>query len=61
MTLKGEITIEYYAETREYLAVWEPVVLGMGPTRQAALEDLTAAANLFMEVCTRNTGEIKED
>lgn len=53
MPLKGEIILQFDEDTREYLAVWEPVIIGMGKTQPGAMEDLMAAANLFMDTCNR--------
>jgi predicted RNase H-like HicB family nuclease len=49
MTLSGDILLEFDEETREYFAVWEPVIFGMGKTEQEAMQDLIAAADLFID------------
>ncbi|MGD9143451.1 MAG: hypothetical protein PVG61_06370 [Dehalococcoidia bacterium] len=49
MPLKGEIIVEFDREKHEYLAMWEPVVFGMGKTEKDAVEDMMAAAELFIE------------
>lgn len=53
MPLKGDILLEFDKETKEYLAVWEPVIIGMGKTQQDAIDDLTAAANLYLDTCNQ--------
>ena len=55
MPLKGEIILEFDKETQEYLAVWEPVIIGMGKTERAAVEDLIAAAELFIDTNNSQT------
>jgi predicted RNase H-like HicB family nuclease len=37
--------LEFDDETRNYYIVWEPIVIGLGKTRQEALEDLRQAAH----------------
>lgn len=49
MPTVADIILEFDEETREYFAVWEPVIFGMGKTEQAAVEDLTAAAELLID------------
>ena len=49
MPLKGDILLEFDRKMQEYLAVWEPVVLGMGKTEQAAVQDLMSAAELLID------------
>jgi predicted RNase H-like HicB family nuclease len=55
MPLKGEIIVEFDREKHEYLAMWEPVVFGMGKTEKDAVEDMMAAAELFIESTHRET------
>ena len=61
MPLAGDILLEFDRETQEYLAVWEPVVFGMGKTEPAAMQDLIAAAGLFIEIYNQKDTVIKED
>ncbi len=61
MPLKGEIILEFDDETQEYLAVWEPVIIGMGKTEQEVLRDLTAALNLSIDVHNQQFRIKKED
>jgi hypothetical protein len=61
MVLKGEITLEYDQETREYVAFWEPVIIGMGKTERDAVDDLTAAANLFLDTFQEKFNAPKEE
>ena len=49
MPMTGEILLEFDEETREYFAVWEPVIFGMGKTEQEAVQDLVGAAELLMD------------
>ena len=58
MPLKGDILLEFDNETQEYLAVWEPVVFGMGKTEQEAVRDLIAAAELFMDGTCKKINDI---
>jgi hypothetical protein len=37
---RNDINLEYDSQTQEYGIIWEPVVIGMGKTKVAALEDL---------------------
>jgi hypothetical protein len=46
MSKKNNIDIEFDEETRGYYIIWEPVIIGMGKTSRAALEDLREAAHL---------------
>jgi len=46
--MTGDILLEFDEETREYFAVWEPVIFGMGKTEQEAIQDLVAAAELLV-------------
>ncbi|HEY98382.1 MAG TPA: hypothetical protein G4O16_09420 [Dehalococcoidia bacterium] len=48
MPMTGDILLEFDEETREYFAVWEPVIFGMGKTEQEAIQDLVAAAELLV-------------
>jgi predicted RNase H-like HicB family nuclease len=61
MALKGEIILEYDQESREYVAFWEPVIIGMGETERDAIDDLTAAANLFLDTCQEKLKTPKEE
>ncbi len=53
MTPPGdEIIIEYDEADQSYYAVWEPPrAIGLGRTRQEALEDLRAAVNFGVAAC----------
>ena len=53
MPLKGDIILEFDEEIQEYLAVWEPVILGMGTTEEEAIHDLIAAAELLVDSSCR--------
>ena len=61
MALKGNIILEYDQESREYLAFWEPVIIGMGKTERDAVDDLTAAANLYLDTCNQILEVQKEE
>ena len=61
MALKGDIILEYDQESREYLAFWEPVIIGMGKTERDAVDDLTAAANLYLDTCNQILEVQKEE
>jgi len=45
MSRNNAIELEFDEETRNYYIVWEPIVIGLGKTRQEALEDLRQAAH----------------
>lgn len=49
MPAATDIILEFDEETREYFAIWEPVIIGMGKTEQAAVQDLMAAAELLID------------
>lgn len=49
MPLTTDILLEFDEETREYFAVWEPVIIGMGKTEQEAIQDVMAAADLLLD------------
>lgn len=49
MPLTTDILLEFDEETREYFAVWEPVIIGMGKTEQEAIQDMMAAADLLLD------------
>jgi hypothetical protein len=49
MPVKGEINFEFDEEAQEYYIVWEPVIIGMGPTKQAAGEDLRTVAHFYID------------
>ena len=49
MPMTGEILLEFDEETREYFAVWEPVIFGMGKTEQEAVQDLVGTAELLID------------
>ena len=58
MPMTGEILLEFDEETREYFAVWEPVIFGMGKTEQEAMQDLVGAAELLMDSNNIKIGDI---
>jgi hypothetical protein len=60
MAFRGEITLEYDQESREYVAFWEPVIIGMGKTERGAIDDLITAANLFLDTCSQKSKAQKE-
>jgi predicted RNase H-like HicB family nuclease len=48
--LPNEIRIEYDDDSQGYYIIWQPLtVVGMGGTKQEALEDLKAAAHFGIE------------
>ena len=49
MPTAPDITLEFDEETREYFAIWEPVIIGMGKTERAAVQDLMFAAELLID------------
>ena len=61
MPMTGDILLEFDEETREYFAVWEPVIFGMGKTEKAAVQDLIAAAELFVDSNYQKINDIQED
>ena len=58
MPMTGDILLEFDEETREYFAVWEPVIFGMGKTEQEAIQDLVGAAELLMDSNNLIIGDI---
>jgi predicted RNase H-like HicB family nuclease len=60
MPTAADIILEFDEETREYFAVWEPVIFGMGKTEQEAMQDMVAAAELLIDT-NKKIDEIKED
>ena len=61
MPMTGDILLEFDEETREYFAVWEPVIFGMGKTEQEAIQDLVGAAELLMDSNNKKISDIQED
>ena len=49
MSARGNITLKYDKETRDYYIIWEPVVIGTGKTGREALEDLRTAAHFGVD------------
>ena len=49
MLAKSDINIEFDSETRDYYVIWEPVILGMGKTKDEALDDLRAAVHFYAD------------
>lgn len=57
MPLTTDILLEFDEETREYFAVWEPVIIGMGKTEHEAIQDMMAAADMLLD-SNKNTNNI---
>jgi len=49
MPVRNDVTIEFDEATRDYYAVWRPIVIGSGSSRHSALEDLRKAAHLGID------------
>lgn len=45
MSKSNEIEVSFDDVTRDYYAVWEPIVIGAGKTKNEALHDLRQAAH----------------
>ncbi len=45
MSRRPDIKIEFDQETSSYFIIWEPLVIGLGRTKEEALEDLREAAH----------------
>ena len=64
MPVKGEIALQFDREAQEYYIVWEPVIIGMGRTKEEALEDLRIAAHFgvdtFIDLKLKDIGKGKE-
>jgi predicted RNase H-like HicB family nuclease len=62
---EGNINFEFDSETQEYYITWEPVVIGLGKTRQEAMEDLRTAAQFYIDtiidIKLEDTGIRKEN
>jgi predicted RNase H-like HicB family nuclease len=65
MSKRNEIDIEFDEASRGYYAVWEPVVIGAGNTRQEALQDLKEAAHFgvdtFIDLKLKDISKERED
>jgi hypothetical protein len=46
---ENDIKFEFDGESGEYYIIWKPLVIGMGETRNKALEDLRAAAHFGVD------------
>jgi hypothetical protein len=46
---ENNINLEFDSETGEYYIIWKPLVLSMGKTKGAALEDLREAAHFGVD------------
>lgn len=49
LTNKRDIIIEYDETTESYFVIWEPIVIGLGNTKHAALKDLQKAAHFGID------------
>lgn len=49
MSEKSEVHIELDKDTQYYYAIWQPVAIGAGKTRQEALDDLRQAAHFGVD------------
>ena len=45
----NSIYINYDKQTQDYYIIWEPVIVGMGKTVPATMEDLRQALNLDLD------------
>ena len=65
MSSQSDIKLKYDKETREYYTIWKPVVIGMGKSRNEALEDLRMATLLGLDtsidLTLKDTDTKKED
>ena len=58
MTVTGDILLEFDEETREYFAVWEPIIIGIGKTEQEAIQDMMAAAEVLLDSSNQKIDDI---
>ena len=58
MPVTGDILLEFDEETREYFAVWEPIIIGMGKTEQEAIQDMMAAAEVLLDSSNQKNDDI---
>ena len=49
MSRNHDIAIGFDEESRDYYIVWEPIVIGLGKTKQEAIEDLREAAHFGVD------------
>ena len=49
MSRKWDIEIEFDDQTQDYYIIWQPVVIGSGKTKAAALQDLREAAHFGVD------------
>jgi predicted RNase H-like HicB family nuclease len=65
MPKRNEINVEFDEASQGYYAVWEPIVIGAGKTRQEALDDLRQAAHFgadtFIDLELKDINKEKED
>ena len=65
MSRRNEIDVEFDEVVQGYYAVWEPVVIGAGKTRQEALQDLKEVAHFgvdtFIDLKLKDINKEKED
>lgn len=50
MSRRPDIEIEFDQETSSYFIIWEPLVIGLGRTKEEALEDLREAAHQGVDI-----------
>jgi predicted RNase H-like HicB family nuclease len=50
MLEKNEVHIEFDKDMQYYYAIWQPVAIGTGATRQEALDDLRQAAHFGVDI-----------
>jgi orotidine-5'-phosphate decarboxylase len=65
MSRRNEIDVKFDEASQGYYAVWEPIVIGAGKTRQEALKDLKEAAHfgadIFIDLKLQDISKEKED
>jgi predicted RNase H-like HicB family nuclease len=65
MSRRNGIDVKFDEASQGYYAVWEPIVIGSGKTRQEALQDLKEAAHFgadsFIDLKLENINKEKED
>jgi hypothetical protein len=49
MSVKQDIKLEFDKETQSYYIIWQPVIISLGKTRTAALQDLREAAHFGVD------------
>ena len=62
---RNEIEVAFDETIQGYFAIWEPVVIGAGKTRDEALNDLRQAAHFgvdtFIELKLKDIKDINEE